>query len=435
MIKIKKGLTLPINGLPTQKVENARPSTKVAVVGPDYVGMKPTMLVKDGEKVKLGQKLFECKKVPGVFYTSPASGVVKEVQRGEKRVLQNVIIEVQGNDYQTFENYSGKSTDDLSESEVRALLIESGMWPALRTRPFSKAPAVDSKPAALFINCMDTNPCAVDPDVVMNEKADDFVNGVKLLAKLTEGKTYITKGKKSSVPEVDGENIVSEVFDGPHPTGNVGTHIHFLSPVGPKKMVWHISYQDVISVERIVSLGGPMFKQPRLLRTRLGACLCELLDGEVKEGGNRVISGSVLNGRKKDDTFCYLGRFHTQISSLVDTDEREFLGWQGPGFDKFSIKNTYAGKFKMPSFDFTTKLFGSHRAMVPVGIFEAVMPLDILPTQLLRALVTNDTDLSQQLGALELDEEDLALCTFASPGKVNFGPILRENLTTIEKEG
>ncbi|MCP4911619.1 MAG: Na(+)-translocating NADH-quinone reductase subunit A [Oligoflexia bacterium] len=446
MIKIKKGLSLPINGLPAQKIENARPVSNVAIVGPDYVGMKPTMLVKEGDKVKVGQKIFECKKVPGVFYTAPASGTVTAVQRGERRVLQNVVIEVEGSDYQSFDSYTGKATDELSSDEVRSLLIESGMWPTLRTRPFSKAPAVDSTPAAIFINCMDTNPCAVHPEVVIEEHADDFVNGVNLLAKLTEGKTFITKAEKVKLPAVDGENIVTEEFGGPHPAGNVGTHIHFLCPVGPKKTVWHVGYQDVIAigslfktgrlfVERVVALGGPMMKNPRLLRTRVGACMNQLLEGEIKNGGHRVISGSVFNGRKLDSDFCYLGRFHTQISTLTDTDEREFLGWQGPGFDKFSIKNCYAGKFKVPSFDFSTKLYGSHRAMVPVGIYEEVMPLDILPTQLLRALVTNDTDLAQQLGALELDEEDLALCTFASPGKVDFGPSLRENLTTIEKEG
>jgi Na+-transporting NADH:ubiquinone oxidoreductase subunit A len=218
--------------------------------------------------------------------------------------------------------------------------------------------------------------------------------------------------------------------------------------VNANRTVFYIGYQDVIALgklietgklftERVVALSGSRVKNPRLLRTRVGACICEITEGELAEGSNRVISGSVLNGRTKDDVFCYLGHYHNAITAIEEqTNHREFLGWQSPGFNKFSVKRIFLSTFTGgKKFDIGTDTHGSLRSMVPVGMYEKVMPLDVLPTQLLRALLTKDTDMAQQLGCLELDEEDLALCTFASVGKKDFGPVLRENLTIIEKEG
>lgn len=444
MIKIKKGLDLPIAGVPSQKVYNARPVTEVAVTGFDYVGMKPTMLVKVGDKVKVGDPLFECKKVPGVLYTSPAAGTVKAINRGEKRVLQTVVVSVEGEEQKALANYKEKAIADYSSEEIEALMNEAGLWATFRTRPFSKAPELTTRPSSIFVNVMDTNPLAGDPEVVVAEYVEDYKSGVEALSKLA--KVFVVKAKGSKVPEVSADNIQTEEFAGPHPAGLVGTHIHFLDPVSFTKQVWHIGVQDVVALgklltkgqvflERIVALGGSRVKNPRLVRTRLGAPISELLEGELAEGKNRVISGSILNGRKADEVFNFVGRFHTQISVIEENNTREFAGWMGPGYDKYSFKNTYAGKFKNKVFNFNTNTFGSRRAIVPVGSFEGVMPLDILPTQLLRALKTKDVEYAQQLGALELDEEDLALCTFASPGKDDFGPALRETLTTIEKEG
>jgi Na+-transporting NADH:ubiquinone oxidoreductase subunit A len=445
MIKIKKGLDLPISGLPAQKIFNAPAVTEVAVTGPDFTGMKPTMAVKEGDKVKVGDQLFECKKTPGVIYTSPANGTVKAINRGDRRVLQTVVISVEGEEQKTFSSYSEKAVSEYSAEEVQNLMVEAGLWPALRTRPFSKVPQLGTKASSIFVSLMDSNPLAADKEIILNEYEEDFKAGVEALSLLAP-KVFVTKKPSTKAPAFTAENIEVAEFSGPHPAGNVGTHIHHLDPVGLNKTVWHIDLQDVVALgklittgrvflERIVSFAGPKAKNPRLLRTRLGACLCQLLEGETAEGPVRIISGSILNGRKKDDVFCYLGRYHNQISVIEENNTREFLGWQGPGYDKYSVKNTYAGKFKRKVFDFHTNTYGSKRAIVPVGIFESVMPLDILPTQLIKALKTKDTDLAVALGALELDEEDLALCTFASPGKDDFGPELRETLTIIEKEG
>jgi Na+-transporting NADH:ubiquinone oxidoreductase subunit A len=240
---------------------------------------------------------------------------------------------------------------------------------------------------------------------------------------------------------------VLEEFSGVHPAGNAGTHIHFLDPANDSKQVWSISYQDIIaigklfttgelSVERIFSIAGPMVKNPRLVKSRLGANITDLLAGELKSGGNRCISGSVFGGRTARNTVDYVGRYAQQVSVLEETTEREFMGWLSPGANKFSVMNIYISKlFSGKLFNFTTTTNGSDRAMVPIGTYEKIMPLDILPTQLLRALIVGDTEQAQLLGCLELDEEDLALCTFVCPGKYEYGPILRDNLTRIEKEG
>lgn len=441
---IKKGLDLPITGSPEQSIDDGPAFGQVAVLGPDYIGMRPTMAVAVGDQVKKGQLLFEGKNNPGVRFTAPASGVVKAINRGAKRALSSVVIATAGEEEERFDQYADVAPDQLSREQVREKLLASGLWTALRSRPYSKAPPPESAPGSIFVTAMDTNPLAGDPQVVLRGCEDDFARGLTVLGKLTDGPVYVCKAPGASIP-ADGASAVE--FAGPHPAGLAGTHIHFLDPVGAAKSVWYIGYQDVIAcgvlfatgslwTERVVALGGPQVKQPRLLRTHLGVCLSELTAGQLQEGENRVISGSVLAGRTATAPFDFLGRYHVQVSVLAEGREREFLGWQKPGMDKFSVKNVFASKLTPNKlFDFTTSTEGSDRAMVPIGSYEKVMPLDIIPTFLLRALITEDTDRAQALGCLELDEEDLGLCTFVCPGKYEYGPILRRNLDRIEREG
>lgn len=446
--KISKGLDLPILGAPEQRVEVGPLVSSVALLGDDYVGMKPTMLVAEGDQVSLGQPLFEDKKNPGVIYTSPASGVVGSVIRGAKRKFECITIKVQGDDEVVFEGAKGKDPISLGNDGVTEQLVASGLWTALRTRPFGKVPALGSTPNSIFVTAIDTNPLAADPAVVMSERKDQFVMGLQALTQLTEGPVYLCKANGSEIPggEVNGVELAD--FSGPHPAGLPGTHIHFLDPVSPAKMVWYIGYQDVIAigslfqtgkvdVRRIISLAGPMVKQPRLIETRVGACIDDLIDSEVNTDKKlRPISGSVLAGHTASEPHNYLGRYHQQVSVIEEGDHREFLGWQKPGFDKYSLTKIFASAIN-PSqkFALTSSTGGSERAMVPMGTYERVMPLDILPTQLLRALIVRDTDAAQELGVLEVEEEDLALCTFVCPGKYEYGSLLRECLTTIEREG
>jgi len=445
--RIRKGLDLPITGGPRQVIEDGPVCTRVAVLGPDYVGMRPTMAVAVGDRVALGQVLFEDKKQPGVVHTSPGAGKVLAIHRGAKRALQSVVIELAA-DADPFPGPPPDvAPDQLTRDQVQDQLVRSGLWVSFRTRPYSRTPAPGSVPHSIFVNAMDTNPLAADPQVVLAGREEGFRAGLTGLSKLTDGPVYLCKAQGAAIGGEGMPGVEVVEFVGPHPAGLSGTHIHLLDPVGPAKTVWTVNYQDVaamgnlfltgqLSVERVVSLGGPRACRPRLLRTRAGAWLSELLAGEIEEGDVRIVSGSVLHGRTAAGPVDFLGRFHLQISVLAEGRKRELLGWQMPGWGKFSVKPVFASVLRRrKEFDMTTNMGGGARAMVPFGSYEKVMPLDMLPTHLLRALIVEDTETAQQLGCLELDEEDLALCTFVSPGKYDFGPILRRNLETIEREG
>ena len=446
MIRIKRGLDLPITGAPEQRIEAGRPVRSVAVIGFDHHGMKPTMAVQVGDRVKLGQVLFSDKKTPGVVYTAPGAGTVSAIHRGEQRVLQSVVIDLDGDDAIEFRRCTDAEIDRLDDPTVRSNLIDSGLWTALRARPFSRVPAIDAKPHSIFVTAIDTHPLAADPTVVIAEHKDDFARGVRVLARIAA--VVVCHADGTQMPCSGLANVRTETFAGPHPAGLAGTHIHFLDPVHAEKSVWSLNYQDTIAVgklfatgrlwtERVVSIAGPMAAKPRLVRTRLGASLDELTAGELKTGKKlRVISGSVFGGRTSRGACAFLGRYHLQVSCLEEGTEREMLHYLRAGANKHSVMNLFISKLSSGKlFDFTTSTNGSPRAMVPIGNYEEVMPLDILPTQLLRALIVGDTEMAQKLGCLELDEEDLALCTYVCAGKYEYGPILRDNLTRIEKEG
>ncbi|AWF51179.1 MULTISPECIES: Na(+)-translocating NADH-quinone reductase subunit A [Klebsiella] len=447
MIKITKGLNLPIAGMPSQQISSKTAVKRVALLGEEYIGMRPSMAVREGDRVQKGQLLFEDKRNPGVRFTAPASGTISAIHRGERRVLQSVVIDVDGDDAVHFPRYELADLAALTREAVQQQLVESGMWTAFRTRPFSKIPAPGSVPAAIFVTAIDTNPLAADPQPIILAQREAFDAGLTLLTRLTDGKVHVCQASGGKLGGHPVGQVTFNQFAGPHPAGLVGTHIHFLEPVSLKKQVWHLNYQDVIAVgklflegvlssERIVALGGPQVKEPRLLKTCSGASLDELLADELLDDENRVISGSVLSGTHAQGPHAFLGRFHLQISVVKEGREKELFGWVMPGKDKFSITRTTLGHFmKRKLFNFSTDTNGGERAMVPIGNYERVMPLDILPTMLLRDLLAGDTDSAQALGCLELDEEDLALCTYVCPGKYEYGPALRSVLTQIEQEG
>ncbi|MGB8713132.1 MAG: Na(+)-translocating NADH-quinone reductase subunit A [Onishia taeanensis] len=449
MIEVKRGLDLPIAGAPEQRIEDARPVRHVAILGTDYVGMKPTMEVREGDSVKLGQLLFTDKKIDGVRFTAPAAGEVVAINRGEKRKLLSVVIKVDEKTEEAveFTAHGAGKLASLDRQVVVDQLVESGLWTALRTRPFSRTPALDAVPESIFVTAVDTHPLSPDPAIIINEAPEAFENGLKVLSRLTEGKVFLCQAPDAKLPGSNVDQVQVESFGGPHPAGLVGTHIHHLSPVALNKKVWHIGYQDVIAfgkmfaegkldVSRVIAIGGPRAENPRLLRTRIGASTEELLAGEVKAPDDtRVISGSVFAGSIAEGALRYVGRFHNQLSLLEEGNKRAFMGWLSPGANRHSVMGIYLSKILgLKKYAPDTSTNGSERAMVPVGNYETVMPLDILPTQLLRSLIVGDIETAMQLGCLELDEEDLALCTYVCPGKYEYGPILRDNLTTIEKE-
>ena len=383
---------------------------------------------------------FTAKKTEGVRYTAPVSGTVVEVNRGDKRAFQSLVLERSGQDAEQVE---------FASKDVRSLLVESGLWTALRTRPWSKIPAPTAPlPKSLFVNAMESNPLAPNPAVVIARAPEDFKRGLDALCQMMkERPIHLCHHKDDIPPHPNGENIQLQAFYGKHPAGLSGTHIHFVDPVTAGQSVWYLAYQDVmaigrlvrtgqLSTEKVIAIGGPCARNPRLVRTHLGAQLSGILKNEGNSGPIRTISGSLFHGTKAQGPYDYLGRYHTQVTLIAEESPRVLLGWQHPGWDKFSVKRVFASAFLgKRTFSPNTDTHGSRRAMVPVGSFEKVVPLDLLPTQLLRALVVKDIEQAMALGCLELDEEDLALCTFVSPGKEDFGPLLREVLDTIERDG
>ena len=447
MIKFKKGLDLPIKGQPEQTIALSKDPSTVALLGTDYVGMKPTMEVRVADKVKLGQVLFTDKKNPAIKYTSPGAGEIISIHRGEKRTLLSVVIKLSGNDEVTFNSYSDQQFKELTREQVVEQLLDSGLWVSLRTRPFSKVPDPETKPNSIFITVTDTNPLAPSVDKILEGQERDFANGANVVSRLTDKKIFICKTPGIEVPLIDRPNIIVEEFSGPHPVGNVGTHIHSLDPVSRHKTVWHIGLQDVIAIgklfstgkihtERIIALAGPLVKKPRLLKTRIGASTEEILVNELTDGENRVISGSILSGFAASGSLVFLGRYHQQISVIPEFRKREFLGWLNPGVNHFSTKNiVLSSLIPGKKFNFDTSVYGEERAIIPSGGYEKIMPMDIEPLFLLRALAVDDLEDAEALGCLELDEEDLSLCAFVCPSKLEFGPMLRRNLNMIEKEG
>ena len=456
--RITRGLKVPIAGEPTGSVEDARPVRHVGFVAADYVGLRPTMHVAVGDTVARGQLLFEDKTLRGVRYTAPAAGTVRAINRGARRALQSVVIEQSRAEREgrapeaaDFRSWTGRHPSGMTEDEVRNVLLESGQWTALRARPHSRVADPSTRPHSIFVTAVDTNPLAPDVAVIVEGRQGAFERGLAALARLTPGPVYVCTGPDQNVrvPVSASNQIRHEVFEGMHPAGTVGVHIHTLDPVDGGKLVWHIGVQDAIATgrlfetgvldpSRVVALGGPPVSRPRLLRTRIGASTAELLDGDIDVAADhRVISGSVLSGRTAmGDVHGYLGRYHQQVSVLVEGRERDFLGWLGPGFDTFSTIRTFvSGLVPGRRFAMTTSTHGSPRAIVPIGVYERVMPMDVLPTAMLRALVMHDVERAEELGCLELDEEDLALCTFVDPGKTDFGPHLRRVLDTLRTEG
>ncbi len=443
--KLKKGLDLPVLGAPVQEIKETRDTETVAVLAADYVGLKPRLVVQEGDVVGLGAPLFFHKDTPDVMITAPASGRVKAINRGARRVLISVEIEVD-KDAAAPLDFSGIG-DTTTASGLVERLCASGLWTSFRTRPYSKVPDPETRAAAIFVNAMDTEPLSPDPAVILADSAEDFTRGLEAVASLSGGKTYLCHETGAAIPGRDVAGIETADFSGPHPAGLAGTHIHFLEAPGATKTVWTIGYQDVIAIgrllqsgqydpARVIALSGPRCARPRLIRTVAGASMEELSRGEIEgDAPVRLISGSILSGRLGEGSSAYLGRYARQLT-LIEEDRKQIpLGWIRPMASKFAVQPVLGSAFSKKLYALTSNLNGGRRAMVPLGTFEELMPQDFLPTQLLRAMLVMDTDQAQALGALELDEEDLGLVGFACPAKYEYGMALRDCLTKIEKEG
>ena len=443
---LKKGLNVSISGaLRDDSVSDVSVQT-VAVLGDDYIGLKPRLSVAVDDIVVTGTPIFAHKDTLQVQIVSPVAGRVKAINRGARRKLISVEIEVdaeKGGAPIDFSDVGDATTaDGLAER-----LCQAGLWTSFRTRPYSKVPAPETRADAIFVTAIDTDPLAADPAPIIRENADAFKAGLSAITLLTNGKTYLCHADGADVPTVDNSDVEAAAFAGPHQAGLAGTHIHFLEPIHGTKTVWTIGYQDVIAIgqllqngtydaTRVIAVTGPMCSNPRIVRTVVGASMADLVAEETPfEAPIRMISGSVLSGKMGEEANGYLGRYARQIT-LIEEDRKQIpMGWIRPMVDKYAVQPVLGSAMARRTFPLTSNLNGGRRAMVPVGTFENLMPQDYLPTQLLRAVITMDTDQAQALGALELDEEDLGLAGFACPAKYEYGLALRDCLTTIEKEG
>jgi Na+-transporting NADH:ubiquinone oxidoreductase subunit A len=448
--RIRQGLDIPVSGRPRQSIRAGRDIAHVALCGPDYMGLKPRLLVAEGDEVSLGQPLFIDKRDPGIPFVSPGTGRIVAIHRGPRRALHSVVVRLADSAAEDFryEPLSSQQLQKADRSQIAERLRESGLWTAFRTRPFSRVPVSDSVPRSIFVTAIDTRPLAADPRVVLRERIGNFNTGLHVLSRLTDGRLFLNTAPDWPFETPDIERLQHVEFSGPHPAGLPGTHIHLLDPVGEGRTVWHISYQEVLAIgrlfgegvvdyRRVIAVGGACVPEPSLVETRLGAAVDELTGDciDVCEG-NRSISGSVLGGRTASAGLGFLGRYHHQVAVIPEGGDRHLFGWTGVFPWRYSAARTFlrqAGHRRRRNI--TTAQNGRFTGLLPTRAFEKVLPLDILPSPLFRALLVRDTDEATALGCLELDEEDLALCSFVCPAKKDYGTVLRINLEQIEKEG
>ena len=437
MIKTKKGLDLPISGFPSTEIDSTTAINSIAVLGADYVGLKPTMMVDEGDQVQLGQKLFENKKNPGTYITAPSSGVVKSINRGEKRRFLSLIIET--------DHSLDPITFDINDySSSIEFLVDSGALAYFRTRPYNRMPQPSEVPSAIFVNACDTNPLAADSYELIKHDQDLFNKGLSFIESINSDiKTFCSYQNNNFDQSISG--VSYNQFEGPHPAGLVGTHIHFLYPVGQNRTVWTISWQEVISLgylltnknlrtDKYISLGGPNCHEPKILKVKYGSNLSETSAGKILDS-SRVISGSVLHGHTGENVMNYLGAFDNQVSVLPDESNDILFNWAMPGSKLHSKLPAFISSWIKPkTFNFNVSMNGGNRAIVPISSYQEIMPLNILTTQLLKSLVTLDIELGEKLGVLELAPEDLALASYVCPSKYDYQSILDSNLDKMYEE-
>ena len=442
-IKLKKGLDIKLKGKAEKKTESLPAPEFVALKPIDFPGLTPKLKVKPGDVIKTGDPLFFDKYNPEVLFSSPAGGRVSAVRRGERRRILEVVIETDKNAGEA--EFVKADPNQLSQEEIKSLLLKSGVWPFIRRRPFGLTASVEDKPKAVYISTFDTSPLAPDYDFIMEKEMDAFQTGIDALAKLT-GKSVYLGVRPNSLFSLT-ENVVMKYFSGPHPAGNAGVQIHHITPVNKGEVVWTVNVQDVLIIgrlfqqgrvdfSRIIALTGSEIEKPVYLKTLVGAPISLITGGRLRkvDYAQRIISGNVLTGRRVKPQ-GFLGFFDSQFTVIPEGNEYEFLGWVTPGLNKFSETSTFLSKLLPGSeYEMNANLHGGERAFVLSGQYEKVLPMDILPVFLLKAIITNDIDKIEQLGIYEVIEEDLALCEYVCTSKIKVQEILRKGIDMIIKE-
>jgi len=444
---IQKGRNIRLKGAAKKEIVEIALPKHVAVKPSDFKGLSPRLSAKVDDVVKVGTPIFTDKTIPEIQIASPASGKVVAINRGAKRALQSIVIETDGQqESETFQKFSREQIKNISKSDVTNLLLKGCLWPVIRQRPFSKVADPHKKPKAIFIHAMNTEPLALDIDFILEGKEKEFQIGLDILGRLTDGDVHlcIQKGANSKAL-TQAVNVQIHVFSGPHPAGNVSTHIHYVDPINKGELVWYIEAQDVLSIaslflngtyptERIVAVTGEGAANNQIYaKTIVGVPVSALL-GDSTPQQVRYLSGSVLAG-KEIASHDFLRFYDSQITVIPQGGNREFLGWLSPGFKKYTFSKSFASAF-FPENDMSldTDENGSHRAIVLNHIYDSLVPLDIMTYFLLKAVISGNVEEAEELGILECDEEDFALCTFACPSKTDVGEIISQGLALIESE-
>ncbi len=447
VVKIRKGFDVPIHGgLESALVQDGPKIHHVALKPQEAWGIKVKLLVHIGQKVKLGEPLFYDKRDEAVLFTAPGAGEVVEINRGKRRMVQSVVIRLDDQEEQL--PFDAVDPVRAEADEIRGHLLRSGLWPCLRQRPYDKIAHSAQDPRSIFVTAMETQPLAPPPLAALEGREAHFRAGLVALTKLCSGRVRLCTraGEDWSAFQVDG--VEHTQFEGKHPAGNAGVHINALDPVGPGRTVWHLGYQDLadigeflgtgrIPTARVCALVGPAVKQPSLMRTRRGASTADLTEGRLEAAQPRLISGSVLGGwtAKPASPYGYVGRWDNMLCVIDDAPKREFLGWLNPLGKRHTYTNSALAKFLRREYQFDSDTNGGDRAIVPIGSYDQVLPMDILATPLIKALAAGDLEGAEKLGVLELAEEDLALCEYVCPSKIPVTNLLRDMLERIEKEG
>ncbi len=447
IIKIRKGLDIKMNG-EAEKIYVKSPRAKTYAIKPgDWNGLTPKIIPKLCDPVKVGTPIFYDKYNPEIKFTSPVSGILLSINRGDRRRIVEVVVEDDGKD--TAETFLQADPADLNREQIVENLLESGLWPTIRQRPYTVIARPGDQPKSIFISAFDTAPLAPDYDFLLQDRDEEFQWGVNVLKKLTEGKVHLNlDGRYPSVKTLSSiKGVEVNRFKGPHPAGNVGIQIHNLDPINKGDVVWTVQPQDVLAIGRlfktgkydpsvVVALTGSRVDKPVYTRTIRGTSVAPLLENKIMEGENRVISGNVLNGRQIDAANGYVGFSDSQVTVIPEGNYYELFGWMLPGFKKFSVSRSFASTLLTPKkhFDMDTNYHGGERAFVMTGEYEKVLPMDIYPVHLLKAIMVNDIDKMEQLGIYEVDEEDFALCEVVCTSKIPVTKILREGLKSLRKE-
>ena len=446
-INIIKGHNIKISGKPSNDLNSIDDLKFVAIKPYQFKGIKPKLLVNEGDSVKIGTPIFKCKSNEDIIFPSPGAGKIKEIQYGERRRIEKIEIEISDEEvYEKSDSFKLNEINELSSEKILSKLIDGCLMPFIRQRPYNKIADPKIPPRDIFISGWNTAPLSVDLDLALRGRRPQFQAGVSILNKITKGNVHLSYHENSvSESLIDLNDVISHTVQGPHPAGNVGIHIHHVAPLGPNDHVWTINAQDVarigsffltgeLDTSLIITVGGSSVLNSCHIKSRIGAQVSPYLVNNIKEGENRIISGDVLTG-KKIDSNDFLGFYDSSISVISEGGSREFIGMLRPGSAKsrYSLTNAFLGTLK-GGYDFNTLKNGSERYMVPINSWEEVLPMDILPNPLYRAILVEDVEEMEQLGIYECDEEDFALCSFACPSKIDLGKTIRDGLDLIESE-